>query len=69
MNTRRLYAIGAVVAIAISSLFFAPALRLPVGATTSTGDSMGDDGPMLNVFVDSEPDIGDVVTYSENVSL
>ena len=63
MDAWRLYAGGLVVAIAVSSLFFAPLLGLPAGATPSTGDSMGDRGPVLNVYADGEPDVGDVVVF------
>lgn len=63
MASIRLYAAGLIVAIAISSLFFAPLLGLPAGLWISTGESMGDGGPVLNVWLDDDPEIGDVIIY------
>lgn len=63
MYPLRIYTLGAVVAIVCIALLFAPALGLPVGASPSTGGSMGDDGIVLNIYGPGEPAVGDVVIY------
>lgn len=40
-----------------------PAYGLPVGTGVTSGDSMGNDGTRVTVFVDVEPEIGDVIVF------
>jgi outer membrane protein assembly factor BamB len=47
--------------LAIAAL--SPSQTLPVGITTATGDSMGQDGPQATVYIDIKPEVGDVVVY------
>jgi len=63
MDDRLIIATTILTGVLAIALLFAPALGLPIGATPSTGDSMGNDWPVLNVYVDMEPEVGDVVVF------
>ncbi|NHN49978.1 hypothetical protein G9464_20630 [Halostella sp. JP-L12] len=51
-------AVGGVLIAALS-----PSTALPMGVTTQTGPSMGHDEPQASVYVDIQPDVGDVVIF------
>lgn len=40
-----------------------PSTTLPVGLSVATGPSMGEDVPEASVYVDIEPEVGDVIVY------
>ena len=54
--------------LAISSIVFivilgSTAMGGPFGIAGNTGPSMGDESMTVNIWIDSEPDVGDVIVY------
>ncbi len=61
---RRHVVLGLVCSLFVAAWILAgPYIGLPFGVFGSTGESMGDDGMMLNVWIDAEPEVGDVVAF------
>jgi len=53
------YALGLVACLLIFAwILLAPVFGLPFGVWGSTGESMGNEGMMIHVWVDAEPAIG-----------
>jgi len=70
MQDRTIYALAAVGCLfAATWILLAPAIGLPFGVTASTGPSMDNDGMMFNVYIDAEPQVGDVVIYDQHGQL
>ncbi|NGM71424.1 hypothetical protein G6M89_20920 [Natronolimnobius sp. AArcel1] len=70
MDDRRIYAVGLLASLLAAAWILAgPVLGLPFGIVASDGPSMGDDGMMVNVWVDSEPEVGDVVIFEQDGQL
>ncbi|WP_136396813.1 S26 family signal peptidase [Natrinema thermotolerans] len=67
---RRHVAVGIVCSLlAATWILTAPLIGLPFGVAGSTGPSMGNDGIMINVWIDSDPQVGDVVIYDQHGQL
>lgn len=61
---RRAFMLGLVLAALLAGIALATAVGdQPAGTTVSHGDSMGDDEPMVEVWVDAQPEVGDVVIF------
>ncbi|MFP8891823.1 S24/S26 family peptidase (plasmid) [Natrialbaceae archaeon A-CW2] len=72
MGDRRQFVLAGVFLIAITAwLIAAPTTALPVGVLATDGESMGDepDDIYLNIWVDKEPEIGDVVIFEQDGEL
>lgn len=56
--------VGALTSLLVASwIVLAPVWGLPVGIISTDGPSMGDDHRMVSIWVDAEPDVGDIIIY------
>ncbi|USZ73733.1 hypothetical protein [Natronosalvus halobius] len=69
MDARPMVITAVVTVFLVSWVFLAPVLGLPFGLNAATGASMGDEGPVLNIWYDGEPEMGDVVIFEQNGQL
>jgi len=64
MQNRTIYALAAVGCLFVFAwVLAAPVLQLPIGASVATGESMGTNTPQFHIWVDSEPEVGDIVAF------